>query len=306
MLKTRPLSAGLWQVITAVMLWGTIGIATQAIYKTENTNSLFINLMRTLLASPILLVLGWRTVGRRMFHIPRRDLGLMLFAGIILAISQTSYFAAIRYSGATIATLLTMCIAPIIVSIVAVIFKLEPFSIRLVISLAAALLGSILLVGLNEGTTHYPNIFLGVGLAGLAAVTYGGMILCGRLLANRYHPLQTTAIMFTSGAVVLLVVNVASGILIPKSPEVWFAIIYLAAIPTAFAYWLFNVGLRTVPATTASIVSMLDPVVTTLLAWWLFGETLSLAAIGGAVLLLLSIWVLSRTSNTRSAGSITS
>ncbi|HEX2905232.1 MAG TPA: EamA family transporter [Phototrophicaceae bacterium] len=303
MQKTRLLSAGLWPVVTAAMLWGTIGIATQSIYSTETINSLFINLMRTLLATPILIVVGWRTVGRKMFQIPRRDLGLMVFTGVILAVSHASYFAAIRYCGVTIATLLTICLAPIIVSGLSVVLKLESFSGRLGTALAAALLGSVLLVGLNDAAAQHTNLPLGVGFAGLAAATYGGMILGGRLLANRdYHPLQTTAMMFAAGSITLIVLNAASGISVPQSPQVWLAIVYLAVIPTALAYGLFHLGLRTVPATTASIVSMLDPVVAALLTWWLFGETLSWAAIGGAALLLLSIGLLAYTPETVSLG----
>lgn len=291
--------AGLWQVGAAAVLWGTIGIATQAIYSTETTNSLFINLMRMLLATPILLIACWRTLGRGMFTIPRRDLALMLFAGAILAISHACYFAAIRYAGVTIATMLTICIAPVIVSLVSIALKTEPMSARLGVALAAALTGSILLVGLNEESPRYANLPLGVLFAVLAAATYGGMILCGRRLAGRYHPLQTTALMFVAGSVLLLVANAASGMTLPRTGSVWLIILYLAVIPTALAYRLFHGGLRTIPATTASIVSMLDPVVAALLAWALFDETLSLAAVSGAALLLVSIGLLSWTTEAK-------
>jgi DME family drug/metabolite transporter len=69
--------------------------------------------------------------------------------------------------------------------------------------------------------------------------------------------------------------------------------LYLGLVPTAFAYWLFQMGLRSVSASAASIVSMLDPLVAALLAWLLFGETLPLTGIAGAILLILSIFLLS-------------
>jgi DME family drug/metabolite transporter len=73
----------------------------------------------------------------------------------------------------------------------------------------------------------------------------------------------------------------------------WLLVLYLGLVPTAFAYWMFQKGLRSVSATAASIVSMLDPVVAALLAWVLFGETLSASGIVGAALLLTSIFLLS-------------
>ena len=46
---------GLWLVAGSAVLWGTIGVATQAIYNVDSTSSLFINLARMLIAAPVLL-----------------------------------------------------------------------------------------------------------------------------------------------------------------------------------------------------------------------------------------------------------
>jgi len=73
----------------------------------------------------------------------------------------------------------------------------------------------------------------------------------------------------------------------------WLLVLYLGLVPTALAYLLFQTGLRSVSATAASIVSMLDPLVAALLAWLLFGETLAATGIAGALLLALSIFLLS-------------
>ncbi|MBE2271350.1 MAG: EamA family transporter [Anaerolinea sp.] len=302
MRQSRFLSAGLLQISAAAVLWGTIGIATQAIYSTEPINSLFINLMRTLLATLILLPMAWRAFGTSLFNLPRRDLALMLFAGVILALSHACYFAAIRYAGVTVATLLTICTAPVLVSVVSAALKIEPFSGRLAIALIAAITGSVLLVGLNEDGTAHLNLPLGVLFAVLAAAAYGGMILCGRRLAGTYHPLHTTTLMFVAGSILLLLLNAASGITLPSSNSVWLIMLYLAVAPTALGYGLFHAGLRTTAATTASIVSMLDPVVAAGLAWILFNEVLSVPAIIGALFLLMGIGLLAATSHRTSDG----
>src|SRR5450432_2869251 len=110
-LQTSPPN-GFWLVTGASIIWGTIGVVTQAIYNIDSTTSLFINLARLLIATPVLLVACWRVVGRATFHIRRRDLLIMLLGGIFLAVSQAGYFASIYYAGVTIATLLTICVAP--------------------------------------------------------------------------------------------------------------------------------------------------------------------------------------------------
>ena len=108
-----PQPSDLMLMIGAASIWGTIGVATQAIYNTDTTTSLFINLGRMLIAAPVLLLVCRRVVGHAMFQIRRRDFWIMVLSGALLAISQASYFAGIRATGVTISTLLTICIAPV-------------------------------------------------------------------------------------------------------------------------------------------------------------------------------------------------
>jgi DME family drug/metabolite transporter len=285
-------SSGFWQVVCAAALWGTIGVATQAIYALDSTTSLFINLGRLVVATPLLLLICWRVLGRQMFVVRGRDLGLMLLSGTLLAGSHAAYFASIRYAGVTTATLLTICVAPLVVAALSVMFRAEHLSRRLLLALGFALAGSVLLVGLQGIDGAQEGLLPGAAFALAAAVTYACAVFGGRVLAAHYHPLQVTAFNFSAGAVALLVVNLAVGIVPTQTAQGWLLLLYLGLVPTALAYWLFQMGLRTVPATAASIISMLDPLVAALLAWALFGETLTPGGIAGAALLLSSIFVL--------------
>lgn len=289
----RVQPGGLGLVTGAVIIWGTIGVATQAIYSIDSTTSLFINLARLLIATPVLLVACWYVVGRTMFSIQRRDIGIMVLSGTFLAISQAAYFAAIRSSGVTVATLLTICISPVVVTIVSVLLKFEHLTARTVLALVCAMIGSVLLVGVQSPETVNGNLLLGSLLSLVSAIGYAGMILCGRFLAADYHPLQVTTVTFSAATLVLIVANLLSGVVIIQTAQGWLLVLYLGLVPTAFAYWLFQKGLRSVSATAASIVSMLDPLVSAVLAWMLFGERLAALGIVGAGLLILSIFLLS-------------
>jgi DME family drug/metabolite transporter len=294
MRKLRSVQPGdLWLVIAAGSIWGTIGVATQAIYNTDTTTSLFINLGRMVIAAPVLLLVCRRVVGRKMFDIPRRDFLIMALSGVLLAISQASYFAGIRATGVTISTLLTICIAPLVVTFFSVLLNLEKLSRRVVLALVLALVGSVLLIGLHAPAGTHDDLLLGTFFSIISAVTYAGMILCGRFLASDYHPLQVTAVNFTAGTLLLLLFNLLSGVVIVHTTQGWLLILYLGLVPTALAYWLFQSGLRSVSATAASIISLLEPAVAALLAWLMFGETLAATGIVGALMLGLSIVLLS-------------
>lgn len=292
---------GFWLVTGAAIFWGTIGVATQAIYNMDTTTSLFINLARMLIATPVLLLACWRIVGRAMFRIQRRDFWIMALTGTLMAISHAAYFAAIRQTGVTIATLLTICIAPVVVTFLSVLLKLEKLTRQGIVALVCALIGSVLLVGIHspEGT-HY-NVLLGTIFSLISAVSYASVVVCGRFLAANYHPLQVTTVTFGVGTVVLVLINLISGVVIVHTVQGWLLVLYLGLVPTALAYWLFQTGLRSISATAASIVSMLDPLVAALLAWILFGETLALTGIAGAGLLILSIFLLSIEKRSESA-----
>jgi len=258
-----------------------------------STTPLFVNLARTSVAAPVLLIMCWRVVGRAMFDVRRRALLIMLLSGTFLALSQAAYFASLRYVGVTIATLLTICLSPLIVTFLAALLRLERLTQRVITALICAVAGSALLAGVNPQASAPHDLRLGILLSIIAAVFYAGMVIGGRLLAAEYHPLQVTAMGFGAGTVVLLLLNLARGVVVIQTAQGWLLALYLGLIPTALAYGLFQMGLRSVSATTASIVAMLDPLVAAFLAWALLDETINSTGLLGAALLLLSLWLLS-------------
>jgi len=78
-------------------------------------------------------------------------------------------------------------------------------------------------------------------------------------------------------------------------------LLYLAIVPSVLGAWLFQHGLREVPASTASVVTLLEPMVAALLASVIFGERLGPAGWAGAALLLGAIGLLSRGGPARPA-----
>src|SRR5262249_57616684 len=100
---------GLWFIIGAATLWGTTGVATQAIYLTSSANPLSVAFLRLAICAFVLLLLGFRRLGQRIWRVKRRDALLMLFLGSMQAIFQFSYLAAIPDLGVTSATLIPLC-----------------------------------------------------------------------------------------------------------------------------------------------------------------------------------------------------
>lgn len=164
--------AGILSVSIAAVLWGTVGIATQSIYHCSNLTAVTVGFYRLFFALPIVVFLYWRIIGNQPLQVDRRQYGKMVLIGIMLALYQVFYFASIRYVGVAIATLVTLCTAPVLVSLLSTIVLKERLRADSVISLLAAVLGTILLIGLPERGAVQENMILGIVLALGSATGY--------------------------------------------------------------------------------------------------------------------------------------
>jgi len=221
-----------------------------------------------------------------------RDLAGMIGLGIALVFYQWIYLVAVQQIGVTATTLISLCGAPVIVTILSVLLLHEQLSRAQLVALGGALLGTAFLVGrppVVEGGNGLLGVLAALGCAlGMAIHAMGS-----RRVAGRIHPLVVLAIGFSVGAVVLTPFAFARGLHPDAGPIAWALLIYLATVPSFAAYFLYQRGLRDVLASMAMIVTLLEPMVAAVLAWLFFQEKLGLNGLIGGALLLVSIWILS-------------
>ena len=142
-----PSVRGLLMILLAAMLWGTAGVATRAVYGLADTNAPSVAFFRLALGTPPLALACWRVLGPKALRPGRRDLARMLAMGALLAQYQACFFAAIREVGVAVATLVTICTAPVLVALLAVPLLGERLALRTLAALVCALVGTALLVG---------------------------------------------------------------------------------------------------------------------------------------------------------------
>lgn len=283
----RPRSR-LWLIMLAALLWGTTGVTTRTLYHISAATPISVSFFRLALATPLLAVACWFVLGRRSWRIARRDLIRMAMLGVMLAMYQVCFFAALTQVGVAVATLLTLSLAPILVALLAPLLAHERLTRPLVLALALALVGIGCIVGVPGPTGSGGHVVVGALLASGSALGYALVTLISRSL-TQYHPLQTTTVGFATGTVVLVPLALATGFVASYPPQGWLLLVYLGSIPTAFAYSLFLAGMARTPATVASITTLLEPLTATILAALLFGERLTPLGIGGAGLLLCAV-----------------
>jgi drug/metabolite transporter, DME family len=298
-LETRASARrGMLMILLAAVMWGTVGVATKGIYGLAATNALSIGFFRLAFAMPALLLACWVALGRRAFHIARRDLVVMMLIGIAMALYQVCYFAAIARVGVAIAVLVTLCTAPVMVALLSALFLRERLTKMVLLALACALAGTVMLIWTEPGGQSRASLG-GVLLALASAFGYTIITLCSRRLAGRYHPLQPITVGFIAGALMLLPFALITGLVAAYPLAGWALLLHLGLIPTALAYVLFLAGIRHTTATVASVVTLIEPLASTLLAWLLFGERLGPLGALGAALLLGAIGLLYRGDSRR-------
>jgi drug/metabolite transporter, DME family len=281
---------GILLIALAAVSWGTVGVVVKSLYESTSLSPIAVGFYRLALSVPALL-LALSSLGRKAFQIKPKDIPVIVLMGAMLAMYQLCYFAAIPRVGVAVATLVTLCTAPVIVAVLSVLFLKERLEPNIITALVIAIVGTFLLVGFQSASGG--RVFSGVLLALGSATGYALVALTSRRLST-YHPLQPVAFGFTVGALVLLPFALATGFTTTLELSSWLRLLYLGLIPTALAYVLFTLGMRTTKATVATIVTLLEPLTAVILAFVLFREGLSATAILGGVLLVVAMVLLSR------------
>jgi drug/metabolite transporter (DMT)-like permease len=220
-----------------------------------------------------------------------RDAGVGLaLGGCAYSLQAGCYFAALERIDASLLSLLLYTF-PAIVAVAAIALGRERSDGRRLAALGLASGGLALVVaGAGAGALDPLGAALGLG----AAVVYSTYILVGEGIAARVRPQVLSALVCTGAAGTLTIGSAVLGELRPGEVTVagWGWLACLAVVSTVASISLFFAGLRCVGATTASILATVEPLVTVLLAFLVFGERLGEIQLVGGALVLAAVLVL--------------
>jgi drug/metabolite transporter (DMT)-like permease len=219
------------------------------------------------------------------------DIGIGLALGACgYAMQSGCYFAALERIDASLLSLLLYTF-PAIVAAAAVALGRERMDWRRLVALGLASGGLVLVVaGAGAGALDPLGAALGLG----AALVYSTYILVSDRIVGRVTPQVLSALVCTGAAAALTVGSALLGQLRPGELTAagWGWLACLAVVSTVAAISLLFAGLRRVGPTTASILSMVEPLVTVLLAFLVFGEKLGAIQLAGGALVLAAVLVL--------------
>lgn len=291
---TRRLDLGLLQVAAAGVLWGTGGLVVQLIRREQPLSVLVLSGERMLIGSAAMLGIVLLGRGLRdLRRLGRRHPVAIAAIGCATAAYQALYFLAVTHVGVAVATVVSLGIAPVLLAADAAVRRRAVPPPRELLVLAVALAG-LVLVSLPRGDLG-PHPTSGVLLALASGTTYAVTTAVGRHVALGSRPTSVAAAAMVVGAVALAPFLVlAPGPVRPDGPVVSAWLAYLGVGTMALAYLALYAGLRTVDASTATLVSLLEPVTAALLAWLVLDERLGPVGVLGVVLVLAAVAGLAR------------
>lgn len=199
---------------------------------------------------------------------------LVLLGALCVAIYPLAFYSSMRLSGVAMGTVVSIASAPLFAAILEHLFNHKPISPQWLISFIFGAMGIVLLAlgkvaVIGEVTTHHWGIVLGL----IAGLTYAGYSwVTKQLIDSGVHSKSSVAGLFGCAAVVLLPSLYFTGDNLFVTATNASVSLYMALVPMFLGYLLFGFGLRVIEASHATLITLIEPIIATLLAVWLLGE----------------------------------
>jgi drug/metabolite transporter (DMT)-like permease len=294
-------SRGYTIAVTATVLWSFTGILISYLNRQYALPSLVLAFWRDLALS-LALSFFFLLFQPFRFKLPRSAWPFMLLYGFIVAIFNSLWTFSVQYNGAAVATVLAFS-SPAFTAILSRWILNERITPIKLLSISLSIGGTLLVSNALLADAWQVNalgILFGLG-TGLAFAFYN---LMGKTASNRNLD-SWTSLLYSFGAatVFLLLFNLtfdassAKPLLgdmlwLGNTAFGWGMLVFLGIGPTLGGFGLYTLSLNDLPATVSNLIATLEPILTAIWAFFIFGEMLALPQLIGGLLVFASVILL--------------
>jgi drug/metabolite transporter (DMT)-like permease len=269
----------------------------------EGAPSLAIAAVRLTVAALVLAPFAWLHAGGEILGLRRRELGLCMLSGALLAAHFWSWITSLEHTSVASSTALVTT-NPLWVALASSVLLRERPGRAAVAGILLTLAGSVLIFAADASSTSGPRSapMLGNVLALVGAISASGYLLVGRALRARVSLTAYIWLAYSTAAVLLLAAAVVTGESFMSLPwAAWMFMVALALGPQLIGHTTFNWALRRLTATFVAIAILGEPIGAAILAWLFFEEGFTALQLIGFLLLLAGIFVAARDEKSRHA-----
>jgi drug/metabolite transporter (DMT)-like permease len=256
----------------------------------------------TLLLAPLALV-RHRIELQNLTH---SELMLGAISGIFLAIHFATWISSLEYTSVA-SSVVFVSTGPMWVALLSPVLLNERLSRAAILGLVIAIVGGII-IGLSDACAwengfRCPELnqimqgraMWGNFLALAGAWTVSGYLILGRKLRSKMSLIPYIFLVYGMSAIALIVIMLAAGqspVGYPLRTYGW--IFLLAAFPQLIGHSTYNWVLRYIPATLVAVITLVEPIGSAILAYFILREAPSHGVLLGGVLILVGIYLASR------------
>ena len=273
---------GLLRIATAGLIWGSIPLVLRAA-----DGASVIKVFYRVLFGGLALVLWMLLTGRlgEVTALPRRKLIQLIVQGILLTINWVLFLTALDLTNVATAELLGY-MGPVFVAGLAPFVTGERFDRRIIVPIAAALGGIVVILAPQGLALHSPRQLLGAILAASSALTYAALLLRSKKILQGVSGSTLMIVEYATASVILLpfVIWMYAKGQGPTTLASYGALATLGIVHTALAGIIFLGGLRRVRTDHAAVLTYAEPASAVIFAALFLGEPLTIpTVIGGAM-----------------------
>lgn len=176
-------------------------------------------------------------------------------------------------------------------------FFKQRFSIKFLIGLAVAILGSVTL-GIDDLQKVNVGLITGDAVVPLSSLLFAAYLLILEKIRAKFSPLKILLWRCLIGTALMVpIVLWFEGDIFPTSQLGWMAVISMVMIGEVLGHGLVVYSIKYVPASFVAITTLLEPLIVIILAWIFFAERLDNLTWVALALMLLGMFLASDTSN---------
>ena len=262
-----------------------------------STGSLFIKLCD----APALIIAAYRLVLASLMLIPyagykktwrgwgRIEMGWLILSGLLLSLHFAFWITSLKYTSVASSVVLVST-HPIFVGIGARLFLRERLGLNLILGIILSVLGSGL-ISYGDRTLS-TEALMGDGLALVGAMTASGYFLVGRKMRRNQDLLSYIFPVYSTAGLALVLFSLLFQKPFFGYPTTTYLFMFLLAlVPQLIGHTTFNWALKYLPASMVSITILGEPIGSTLLAYFILGEGLTIWKGLGGISIFIGILI---------------
>jgi drug/metabolite transporter (DMT)-like permease len=287
-----------WRPYAALAI-GLVAVSFAAIFirlaQAENAPSLVLAAARLCVASVVLTPLVVRRHWAEVSAVRASDLRWALLSGAILGLHFASWITSLEHTS-VVNSVTLVTTNPLWVALLSPLLLHEKITRQTMLGLALAIGGGIL-VGMVGDTGELPKDFdpwLGNGLALVGALAAALYFIIGRHLRVRLSLIVYIWLVYSTAAIILVIVVALTGQQVAGLPgQAYLWMLLMGLVPQLIGHSSFNYALGFLSAAYVSLVILVEPIGSGLLAIVFLDEWPVPLQLMGAALLLVGIGVAS-------------